>query len=134
MSLEKVEIAKRWTDAYNRRDYALLEALNDSEFEMRSVFAPLDSGGVFRAPDGFPGAYFEALESAYESFQVIPSDFTDAGAAVLATASAEWRGKGSGVEGRTPIWVAWWLRSGKVLREETFSEKGPALEAVGLRE
>ncbi len=132
MSQESVKAAKQWTEAYNRRDYATLEALNDPDFEMRSVFAPLDSGGVFRAPDGFPGAYFESLNAAYENFQVIPHQWIDGGATVLAAANAKWTGKGSGVEGRTPIWVVWWLRAGKILREETFSEEAPAFEAACL--
>ncbi len=46
---------------------------------MGSIFAAT-SGGVFLAPDGFPGAYFEALNDAYDHFQVIPNDFIDAGA------------------------------------------------------
>jgi len=53
---------------------------------------------------------------------------------VLAVANAEWRGKGSGVEGRTPIWIVWWLSAGKVSREETFSDEAAALEAAGLKE
>jgi len=133
MSRDSVEAAKQWTEAYNRRDYATLEELIDPDFEMKSVFASLDSGGVFRAPDGFPGAYFESLHAAYESFQVIPHRWIDGGAAVLAVANAEWKGKGSGVKGHTPIWVVWWLRAGKVFREETFSEEAPAFEAAGLR-
>ncbi len=133
MSQENVEIVRRWTDTYNRRDSEGLIELNHPEFEMRSVFAAT-SGGVFRAPDGFPGAYLEALNDAYDHFQVIPNDFIDAGSQVLMPATAEWRGKSSGAEGKTPIYVVFWLRASKVLREETFTDRAEALEAAGLSE
>jgi hypothetical protein len=45
-----------------------------------------------------------------------------------------WRGKGSGAHGQTPIVAAFWLRAGKVFREETFTDRADALEAVGLSE
>ena len=132
MSQQGVETAKAWTRAYNSRDFAALEALNDADFEMRSVFATLDSKVSFRAPDGFPGAYFESLHAAYESFQVVPDEWIDGGETVIAVANAEWTGQRSGVEGRTPIWVVWWVKADKVLREETFVEEAPALKAAGL--
>ena len=133
MSQDNVELARRWTETYNRRDSEGLIGLNDPEFEMRSVFADT-SGGVFRAPDGFPGAYFEALNEAYDHFQVIPNDFIDAGSQVLMSATAEWRGKSSGAQGKTSIFVVFSLRAGKVLREETFTDRTEALEAAGLSE
>jgi ketosteroid isomerase-like protein len=134
MSQENVDVVRRWTDAFNGRDYAALVELNDPGFEMKSLFAPLDSGGAFRAPEGFPHGYFEAMNLAYESFKVIPHTYIDAGDAVVGIANAEWRGRGSGVEGRTPVWPVWWLREGRIIREETFSEEAPALGAAGLRD
>ncbi len=49
-------------------------------------------------------------------------------------ATAEWRGKSSGAEGKTPIYVVFWLRASKVLREETFTDRAEAFEAAGLSE
>ena len=132
MSRENVDVVRRWTEAYNARDMEGLAALTDPDFEFRSIFVSVES--VFRAPDGFPSAYFKTLDDAYESFVVTPSEFIDAGAAVLLLATADWRGRGSGAEGKTPIATASWLRSGKLLRSETFTDRAQALEAVGLRE
>lgn len=134
MSRENVEVARRWTEAYNRRDIAALVQDITPDFEMRSIFAAIDSGGVFRAPDGFPFRYYEALNEAYEYFRLIPHEFIDAGAAVLMVADTDWRGRGSGAEGQTPIWVVFWLRAGKIFREETFSERAQAFAAAGLAE
>jgi hypothetical protein len=52
----------------------------------------------------------------------------------LTVAQAEWLGRDSGAEGTTSIFVACWLRAGRVLRVETFADRAQALEAVGLRE
>ena len=54
------------------------------------------------------------------------------GAAVLMVANVDWCGKGSGAQGETPIVAAFWLRAGKVFREETFTDRVEALGAVGL--
>jgi ketosteroid isomerase-like protein len=133
MSRENVEVARRWITVYNRRDIESLLELSDVGIEFRSIFAAIETGGVFR---GYPGVfeYFKTLDDAYERFEVVPHDLLDAGAAALMVADADWRGKESGAEGTTSIFVAFWLRAGKVLRVETFTDRAEALEAVGLRE
>jgi ketosteroid isomerase-like protein len=131
-SQQNVEVVRRWTDAYNRRDFEALIELIDPEFDFKSRFVDLESG--FQGYERFPDAYFRTLDEAYERFEVIPSEFLDAGAAVLTVATAEWRGKASGAEGKLPIFVASWLRTGKIFRTETFTDRSEALAAVGLSE
>jgi len=131
MSQENVELVRRWIEAYNRRDMEALNRLDDPDFEFRSIFVGIES--LFRGPEGLD-AYFKALDDAYDRFLLVPSDFIDAGAAVLMVASVDWRGKESGAQGDTPIVAAFWLRAGKVFREETFTDRAEALEAVGLSE
>ena len=53
-------------------------------------------------------------------------------AGVLMVAVARWRGKASGAEGHTPIFVACWLRAEKIFRLEVFTERAPGFHAVGL--
>jgi ketosteroid isomerase-like protein len=131
MSRENVEVVRRWIDAYNGRDMEGVIGLTDPDFQFRSYFVGIES--VFHGHEGLR-TYFTQLDDAYESFQVVASDLIDAGAAVLMVAQAQWRGKGSGATGATPIFPAFWLRSGKVVRGETFSDRREALEAVGLSE
>jgi hypothetical protein len=123
-----LEIVQRWTSAYNGRDMSGITALTDPGFEFRSVFVALESS--FRGHEGLQ-LYFTQLDDAYQSFQVVPSDLLDAGDAVLMTADACWRGKGSGATGATPIFVAFRLKGGKVHSVETFTDRGEALIAVG---
>jgi ketosteroid isomerase-like protein len=132
MPKQNIEIVRRWIDAYNRRDFEGLIEVTDPDFDFRSRFVAIES--EFRGYERFPHAYFRTLDEAYDRFEVIPTDFIDAGAAVLVVADAEWRGKASGVEGSLPIFVASWLRAGKLFRTETFTDRGEALDAVGLSE
>ena len=133
MSQENVEVVRGWIGAYNRRDIEGLLELSDPDIEFRSIFAGIESGGAFRGTSGVY-EYFKAIEDAYESFQVLPDEFRDAGAGVMLLAQAVWTGRGSGASDTTPIAVATWLRKAKVMRVETFTDRAEALEAAGLSE
>jgi len=130
MSSENVEVVRRWTDAYNRRDFDEIIQIIEPDFDFKSRFVAIESG--FQGHERFPYEYFRTLDEAYDRFHITASEFLDAGAAVLMVATAEWRGKASGAEGQLPIFVACWLRAGKILRVETFTERAEGLLAVGL--
>jgi ketosteroid isomerase-like protein len=134
MSKENVETVRRWIEFYNRRDTDGLIGLNTPDYEMKSVFAGIESGGIFRGSAGFPFAYFKEIDDAYERFELVARDFIDAGAAVVMVAEIAWRGVESGAEGRSPLFAVFWLRAGKVFREESFNVRAEALEAAGLSE
>jgi ketosteroid isomerase-like protein len=130
MSKENVEVVRQFLEAYNRRDFERMIELIDPSFEFWSRFVGIES--AHRAPEGFPHKYFEMLDDAYDHFEVIVSEYIDAGAAVVTTGRAVWRGKASHAEGETPVVPTFWLRAGKVLRTETFADRAEAVEAVGL--
>jgi len=134
MSQENVEVIRRWVEFYNRRATDGLMQLTTSDYEMKSVFVNIEAGGIFHGHAGFPFEYFKTLDDAYDEFQLVAQDFIDAGAAVLMIAHIEWRGRGSGAEGRDPLFAVFWLRAGKVFREESFTDRAEALKAVGLSE
>src|SRR5438132_5897567 len=120
MAEENVDAVRRWVDAYNRRDFEGIVRLTDSDFEFRSRFVGLES--VFQAYEGFPYAYFKMLDEAYDQFALVPTEFIDAGAAVLVVARAEWRGRASGAGGETQVLPAFWMRASTVVRAETFTD------------
>src|SRR4051794_6912857 len=97
MSQENVEVVRRLMEAYNRRDFEGIIEVIDPTFELQSRFVGIES--VHRAPEGFPYGYFKMLDEAYDYFQVVLSEFIDAGAAVLTAGHVEWRGKASGARG-----------------------------------
>ena len=123
-------MVRRWNAAYNERDFDTLLRLTDPNIEFRSIFV-IDS--IFRGYDGFR-TYFKQIDDAYDRFRVVPERFVDAGAAVLAVTRAEWRGKGSGVEGTMPLFIPAWVKAGRVFHIHTYTEGKEAFEAVGLSE
>ena len=131
MSEQNVGAVRSWIERYNRRDMDGLMGLTDPDFQFRSYFVDIES--LFHGHDGLR-TYFDELDDVYESFQVLASDMIDAGAAVLMVAQAHWCGRGSGATGATPIFTAFWLKAGKVVTMETFSDRHAAFEAVGLSE
>src|SRR6266571_7669653 len=126
MSQENVETVRRFLEAYNRRDFESINELIDPTFEFSSRFVGIES--VHRASEGFPYTYFKMLDEAYDRFEVVLSEYIDAGAAVLTAGHAEWRGKASGLEGETPVLPAFWLRARKIFRVETFTDRAEALD------
>ena len=132
MSQENVETVREWIAAFNRRDEERVLSLVAPDFEFRSIFVAVER--VFRAPDGFPGEYFETVDDAYESFVVTADELIDAGAAVLVIGTLDWRGRASGVEGKTPIATVCWLNTGAIFRAETWTDRAQGYAAVGLSE
>jgi ketosteroid isomerase-like protein len=131
MSRANIDAVRRWIDAYNRKDIAGLLEVTDHDIEFRSVFVQVEP--VFRGHEGIH-AYFDALNEAFDDFELFPSEFIDGGAAVVVVERVDWRGKESGAEGTTQNVPVLWLRAGKVFRIETFEDRAKALEAVGLTE
>jgi ketosteroid isomerase-like protein len=132
MSQENVELVQRWIELFNRRDTAGLIELTEPDFEMKSLLVAIESD--FRGEEDFPHGYFEQIDDAYEHFQSVPDEFIDAGDAVLVATHLNWRGRVSGAHGETPVVAAFWVRDGKVFREETFTDRAAAREAAGLSE
>lgn len=132
MSPENVDVVRRWIELFNRRDTEGLIRLTEPGFEMKTLLLTIESD--FRGATDFPHAYFEALDDAYEHFKSVPDEFIDAGDAVLVVTQLDWRGRASGAHGKTTIVAAFWLRAGRVFREETFTDRVDALAAVGLSE
>src|SRR4051794_13463481 len=77
MSQENVEIVRCFLEAYNRRDFDGIIELMDPTFEFQSRFVGLES--VHRASEGFPYTYFKMLDEAYDRFEIVLSEYIDAG-------------------------------------------------------
>ena len=101
MSQEHVEVAKRFVDAFNRRD---LNALMDTATPDIAFFPAL-AGTIddnrFQGSEGMT-AYFADVESAWEEFRLIVDEYRDLGDRVLTLGRLEGRGRGSGAAVDTP--------------------------------
>ena len=129
MSQANGEAFKRAIEAYNRRDVeALLHEL-DTEIEWRPVL-PVVLGGdatVYRGHDGVR-QLLRDLDEVLAERQMDFSEIREAGDLVVATGSLRIRGKSSGALNESPFGCVAELKSGKVIRIQTYLNPSDALE------
>jgi ketosteroid isomerase-like protein len=132
VSQENVELARKVLDTLATRDASRLISLSDPDVEWHSFFA-LAEGGVYRGQDG-TRRYMSDLNDAFEIGRADVDDALAVGEVAVLVGRIHFRGKGSGVESKTP--AGWMLkfRDGKVLCFRAFREPEQALEAAGLSE
>src|ERR1700730_12719112 len=133
MSQTNVEIAKRFVDAFNRRD---LDALMDTATPDIAFFPALAGTIDDNSFQGRAGmkAYFLDVESAWEEFRLIYDEYRDLGDRVLALGRLEGRGRGSRAAVDAPQGGIADIRDGKISCVRSYLDHGEALRAVGLSE
>jgi ketosteroid isomerase-like protein len=133
MSRENVEVMERFHDAFNRRDVEAFLALMHPDVEVVPITGRLE-GTVYRGHAEIR-AFFRSFDEDWEVFKTVPAEYRDFGDCVLSVGTWESRGRASGLDlnAHPGAWVAW-LRDGKIIRQETFTDRAQALEAVRLRQ
>ena len=135
MSQENVEIVRRVSDAYNRRDVeAMLDELHP-EIEWHPWLQLQFGGGatVYRGHQGVRTGIRE-LEEAFSEIEAEQTEIRDLGERVVAIGHHRGRGKESGAITESPLaWIVE-FKSGKVIRVREYLDPKEALEAVGLSE
>ena len=135
MSEENVEIVRRVSDAYNRRDVgAMLDELHP-EVEWYP-WLQLQLGGqatVYRGHQGVRKGVQE-LEEVFSEIQAEQTEIRDLDERVVAIGHLRGRGKESGAI--TESAIAWIVefKGGKVIRVREFLDPEQALSAAGVRE
>src|SRR3979411_3298058 len=131
MSQENVEIAKRATDALNRRDWDALFALVTADFE----WLPAMPGAVqdigYRGREDF-AAYAHKVEDTWENPGGVMRYVREVGDQVRLLGRMEGRGRASGARVDTPVAEVMDFRDGKLSRDRVFLNHADALKAVGL--
>lgn len=129
MTAENVEIVRDWFERWNRgeRDVFGEEVDPDVEIASRLQSEP------FRGPEGLQ-AWFAEIDEHFGEWQLVADEWHEVGNAVAAIGHVRMRGQKSGVGLEQPIGWLFTLRDGKLLRIETFTEPGQALEAARARE
>src|SRR5450631_2534532 len=100
MSQENVEVAKRFGDAFNRRDLSALMDTATPDIAFFPALAGAIDDNSFQGREGMR-AYFVDVESAWEEFHVIINEYRDLGDRVLGLGRLEGRGRGSGAAADT---------------------------------
>jgi ketosteroid isomerase-like protein len=134
MSNESIgTLARRWSQAFNKRDMDALVELTSEDFEFVPYLASLIETNVYRGHDGLR-SYFEDAHAAWEEIRVRQAEVREVGDRTISFGELRGKGRASGLEVQVPLaWVGEW-REGKIARLVTYTSKTEALEAVGLEE
>ena len=90
MSQENIEIAKRFVDAFNRRDLNALMETVIPDFAFLPAMADTIDGNSFQRRAGMK-TYFVDVDSAWEELRLIYDEYRDLGDRVLALGRIEGR-------------------------------------------
>ena len=132
MSRATVEVARRWTAAYNRRDLDDLVGLTDPGVVLDNSNAAFD-GAVYRGHDGVR-EWWSWVRGMWKRQDIQPQEFIPVGEdqvivpvqlVSVGRDDVETVARGAGLIS---------VRDGKVTQLKTFQSKAEALEAAGLSE
>ena len=130
MSQNKVEIATRFIDAFNRRDVETFAGITTADFEWTTSVMAIE-GEVFHGREGID-TYFARMKDTWEEFRGIADELRDLGDVVLWLGRLEGRGRGSGAPFTAPLDVLFDFRDEKIWRMRSFLDHEEALREAGL--
>jgi ketosteroid isomerase-like protein len=135
MSHDKVDVARRTADAYNRRDIdGAFAELVTPDFEWHPAIAKaLDGSGVYRGRAGVERFAADTGEN-WEELQNVAGEFRDLGDRVLVLGTLEGRGKGSGAPISQAYAGIFDFRGDRIWRYRVFLDRAEGLRAAGLSE
>jgi ketosteroid isomerase-like protein len=133
MSQENVEIVKRLTDAFYRRDIDAFAKLTTPDVEWVPVFSARVERTVDRGRQGIE-AFLRELSETWDTFRPVPEEYRDLGTRVLGLGRLEAQGRISGALLETPWAGVFDFRMAKISSIRTYLDHAEALKAVGLQE
>jgi ketosteroid isomerase-like protein len=134
MSRDKVDVAKRVVDAYNRRDVnALFAELATPDFEWWPALTRAYGGGCYQGREGVERFAADTREN-WEELQTIAEEFRDLGDRVLVLGRQVGRGKGSGAQVDAPLATILDFRGDRIWRFRAYFDRAEGLRAAGLSE
>jgi ketosteroid isomerase-like protein len=131
VSQERVDIARRGIEAFNRGDVETLAADTTEDVQLFPALAGAVEGGGFHGRAGIE-AYFQIIAETWGEFRILAEDFRDLGDLVLVVGRICGRGKGSRVPVEAPNAIVMDFRGEKVWRIHSYFDQAEALEDVAL--
>jgi ketosteroid isomerase-like protein len=134
MPRDKVDVARRANDAYNRRDVDdLFAELLTPDFEWYPATTVALDGGGYQGREGVERFVVETSED-WEELQVVAEEFRDLGDRVLILGRLKGSGKGSGVPIDAPFAAVLDFRGDRIWRNRVYLDRAEGLRAAGLSE
>jgi ketosteroid isomerase-like protein len=135
MVRDKVDIAKRLVDAYNRRDIdGAFAELVTPDFEWYpAIVRALDGGSVYRGREGVELFAADTSEN-WEELQNVAAEFRDLGDRVFVLGRLKGRGKGSGAPIDQAYAGIFDFRGDRIWCYRVYFDHAEGLRAAGLSE
>ena len=134
MPRDKVDVAKRAADAYNRRDVdGFFAELATPDFELHAGIARALGGDVYRGREGVEQFDRDRGES-WEEVQNVAEEFRDLGDSVLVLGTVRGRGRDSGAPVEAAQVVICDFRGDRIWRCRAYFDRAEGLRAAGLSE
>jgi ketosteroid isomerase-like protein len=130
MMEQNVDVVRRSIEAYNRRDFEVLERLNGPDIEVDWSASRGLHAGIYHGREEVRGFYDTFLET-FEKVKLDPERFIEAGDSVVVPNLAQIRGR-DGIETTAHSALVFELRDGCIARICLYQETGEALAAAGL--
>ena len=127
-----MNLVRRAIDAYNRRDFETMRALNHSDIELDWSASRGLGARVYRGEEEVMRFYRDFLGT-FQEVVIEPERFVESGDSVVVPNRATIRGR-DGIETVARSAFLFELRAGRVERICLYQETDEALEAAGLRE
>jgi uncharacterized protein len=123
------EVLRRTYEALERRDFAALNELADSEFEMDLTERVLNPA-TYRGAEGLL-RFLGEIDDLWASMDIDVERVIERGDEVLAVLMVTLTGRGSGVEMESRIAQWWTLRDGKLVRMKLYGDADVAVAEFG---
>jgi ketosteroid isomerase-like protein len=134
MPQDKVDVARRAVDAYNRRDVdGLFAELVTPDFEFWPAVTRAYGGGCYRGREGFE-RFAAVISELWEELQNTAEEFRDLGDRVLVLDRLRGRGKGSGAQVEAPLAMILDFRGDRIWRSRGYVDRAEGLRVAGLSE
>jgi len=132
MSDENLDVVRRAIDAYNRRDFEAIRALNHPDVEVDWSASRGLGAGIYRGSDEAIDFMRDFLET-FEDVRMEPDRYVEAGDLVVVPNTTHIRGR-DGIETVARSALFFELREGRVTQIRLYQETSEALDAAGLTE
>ncbi|HME02198.1 MAG TPA: nuclear transport factor 2 family protein [Solirubrobacteraceae bacterium] len=134
MPQDKVEVARRAVDAYNRRDVeGFFAELGTTDFEWYPAITRALDGGGYRGREGVERFAADTSEN-WEELQNTAAEFRDLGDRVLVLGRLQGRGRGSGAPVDQPYAGIFDFRGERIWRYRVYLDRAEGLLTAGLSE
>ena len=124
---QNIDVVRRFTDAFNRRDFDALTDEVDPEIQLHE-WPAAPGAQSYSGPDGLRRAVENWFES-WEWMQVEIEDLEEADGRVLVTFHQRAQGKGSEVEVEIRSWNVCSFQDGRLTDIALFTDREEAMEA-----